>query len=118
AGPARTGRRGRAGRARSRLRGAVPLNLEAPGTDVEFLDACADLLHMLRAVGVAVQDWTEEVSGRRLPSVVTGPLDTVSEGLVDGAACAALATMLFENWFAEAREVAAAGIEFTGDDPE
>ncbi|GAA2631010.1 hypothetical protein SMC26_23675 [Actinomadura fulvescens] len=105
-------------RARSRMRAAVPLNLDAPGTDVEFLDACADLQQMLRGIGVAVEDWTDELMVRRLPSVVTGPLEQVSEGLVDGAACTALATALFENWFAEAREIAAAGIEFTGDDPE
>ncbi|MEW2353059.1 hypothetical protein [Spirillospora sp. NPDC029432] len=105
-------------RARSRMRVAVPLNLDAPHTDVEFLDACADLQQMLRGIGVAVQDWTDELTVRRLPTLVTGPLEQVHEGLVDGAACTALATSLFENWFAEAREIAAAGIEFTGDDPE
>ncbi|TMQ79727.1 hypothetical protein ETD83_41965 [Actinomadura soli] len=97
---------------------AVPLNLEAPDTDVEFLDACADLQQMLRGIGMAVEDWNEELAARRLPPIVTGPLENVHEGLVDGAACTALATLLFENWFAEAREIAAAGIEFTGDDPE
>ncbi|WP_024934031.1 hypothetical protein [Actinomadura welshii] len=114
-----TGRgRGRVERARSRLRVAMPLNLDAPDTDVEFLEACADLQQMLRSIGVAVEDWNDELMTRRLPPIVTGPLETVHEGLVDGAACTALATALFENWFAEAREIAAAGIEFTGDDPE
>ncbi|XVQ08112.1 hypothetical protein ACQP1W_36920 [Spirillospora sp. CA-255316] len=115
--PARRGR-GTRRRARARMRVAVPLNLEAPDTDVEFLDACADLQQMLRGIGVAVEEWNEDLAKHRLPSVVTGPLDSVHEGLVDGAACTALATVLFENWFAEAREIAAAGIEFTGDDPE
>ncbi|KAB2347253.1 hypothetical protein [Actinomadura rudentiformis] len=113
--PARQGGRRRA---QARMRVAVPLNLEAPGTDVEFLDACADLQQMLRGIGVAVEDWNDELMIRRLPSIVTGPLERVHDGLVDGAACTALATVLFENWFAEAREIAAAGIEFTGDDPE
>ncbi|GAA2159880.1 hypothetical protein [Actinomadura napierensis] len=109
--------RGRA-RAQSRMRIAVPLDLDAPDTDEEFLSACADLQQMLRGIGVAVEDWNDELMTRRLPPVVTGPLERVHEGLVDGAARTALATVLFENWFAEAREIAAAGIEFTGEDPE
>jgi hypothetical protein len=114
-GPARG--RGRA-RAQSRMRIAVPLDLDAPDTDEEFLSACADLQQMLRGIGVAVEDWNDELMIRRLPPIVTGPLERVHEGLVDGAARTALATVLFENWFAEAREIAAAGIEFTGEDPE
>ena len=96
----------------------MPLNLDAPDTDVEFLDACADLQQMLRGIGVAVEEWNDDLARHRLPTIVTGPLDRVHEGLVDGAACVALATVLFENVFDEAREVAASGIELTGDDPD
>ncbi|WP_026400701.1 hypothetical protein [Actinomadura rifamycini] len=111
-------RRAGARRARARMRMAAPLNLESPDTDVEFLDSCADLLHVLRGIGVAIEDFNDELDTRRLPRIVTGPLEHVHEGLVEGAATVVLATVLFENAFAEAREIAAAGIEFTGDDPE
>lgn len=107
----------RTGRAPARMRITGPFHLEAPDTDVEFLETCQELQQLLRGVGVAVEEWTDDVIARRLPPIITNPLTGVHEGLVDAAACTALATMLFESWFAEAREVAAAGIEFTGDDP-
>ncbi|MGK5558433.1 hypothetical protein ACSNOI_43210 [Actinomadura kijaniata] len=109
-------RRGR--RARARMRIAGPMNLEVPQTDAEFLETCQELQQLLRGVGVAVEDWTDQVTARRLPPIITGPLMNVHEGLVDAAACTALAGVLFEAWFAEARAVAASGIHFTGDDPE
>ncbi|MQY07254.1 hypothetical protein [Actinomadura macrotermitis] len=107
----------RARRAQPRMRITGPLNLDAPETDVEFLESCQELQQILRGIGVAVEDWTDEVIVRRMPPIVTAPLNNVSEGLVDAAACTALASMLFEAWFAEARAVAEAGIHFTGDDP-
>lgn len=112
------GRGGRGRRTHARMRVAGPLDLEVPGTDVEFLDTCAELQQILRGVAVAVADWSDEVAAMRLPPIVTVPLGSVDEGLVDAAACTALATLLFEAWFAEARGIAASGIEFSGEDPE
>ncbi|MEV4251577.1 hypothetical protein AB0J52_00255 [Spirillospora sp. NPDC049652] len=113
----RTGRARRPQRAQTRMRVLGPLLLDVPDTDAEFLDTAAELMQILRGIAVAVEDWTDQVAIRNLPPIVVRPLYLAAEGLVDASACAAMATVAFEVWFAEAREVADAGIEFTGDDP-
>ncbi|MCP2337884.1 hypothetical protein [Actinomadura rupiterrae] len=117
-----TGRRGnrparRPQRAQTRMRVLGPLQLEVPDTDVEFLDSADELMQILRGIGVAVEDWTDQVAIRNLPPIVTGPLYAAAEELAEAAFHAAMAAMAFEVWYAEARQVADAGIEFTGDDP-
>ncbi|MEV5568696.1 hypothetical protein AB0L06_01490 [Spirillospora sp. NPDC052269] len=113
----RNGRARRPQRAQTRMRVLGPLRLDVPDTDAEFLDTAAELMQILRGIAGAVEEWTDQVAIRNLPPIVVRPLYMASEGLVDASACAAMATVSFEVWFAEAREVADAGIEFTGDDP-
>lgn len=95
----------------------TPIRLDVPESDAEFLEICTELQHILRGVAAAVEQWTGDVAARRLPPIVTGPLEEVADDLVAASAGARRAAVVFEVLFEDAREIASAGIKFTGDDP-
>ncbi|WP_067825891.1 hypothetical protein [Actinomadura kijaniata] len=109
--------------ARQRTRSRVwatgpPINMDPPASDVEFLETAEDLQRFLLGVAHAVQDYTEEVVTRRMPAAITIPLEAVGDDMVEASAAIQRAATMFEVIFEEAIDLAAAGIKFTGEDPE
>lgn len=92
------------------------INLEHPTTDGEFLESCIQLGDVLKSLADQIGDWADGLSALNLPSSVLSPLHQVSEGITDAADGAAKAATAFENEFEDARDVAARGMHFTGQD--
>ena len=92
------------------------INLEHPTTDGEFLESCVQLGDVLKSLADQITDWADGLSALNLPASVLSPLHQVSEGITDAADGAAKAATAFENEFEDARDVAARGMHFTGQD--
>lgn len=92
------------------------INLEHPTTDGEFLESCIQLGDVLKSLADQIGDWADGLSSLNLPASVLSPLHQVSEGITDAADGAAKAAAAFENEFEDARDVAARGMHFTGQD--
>ncbi|WP_157431841.1 hypothetical protein [Actinomadura hibisca] len=95
-----------------------PINLDPPTSDAEFIETSTDLQQFLLGVAAAVEDYTAEVMIRRMPAAVTLPLEQVGEEMVEASAAVQRGAMVFEVVFEEAIDLAAAGIKFTGSDPD
>lgn len=92
------------------------INLEHPATDGEFLESCIQLGDVLKSLADQIGDWADGLSALNLPQSVLSPLHQVSEGITDAADGATKAATAFENEFEDARDVAARGMHFTGQD--
>jgi hypothetical protein len=92
------------------------INLEHPATDGEFLESCIQLGDVLKSLADQIADWADGLSALNLPQSVLSPLHQVSEGITDAADGATKAATAFENEFEDARDVAARGMHFTGQD--
>jgi hypothetical protein len=92
------------------------LNLEPPQTDGEFLESCVQLGDVLKSLAEEIANWADGLGALNLPQSVLNPLHQVSDGITDAAAGAAQAAKAFEDEFEDARDVAARGMHFTGQD--
>jgi hypothetical protein len=92
------------------------LNLEPPTTDGEFLETITQIADVLKSLAEQLGEWAADLGARKLPSSVTNPLQQVSEGIKEAATGASQSAKAFEDEFEDAREVAARGMHFTGQD--
>ena len=92
------------------------INLEPPATDGEFLESCVELGDVLKSLAEQISNWADGLGALNLPASVLNPLHQVSEGITDAAAGATQAAKAFEDEFEDARDVAARGMHFTGQD--
>ena len=90
--------------------------MEPPTNDAEFLATLIDIGDMLKGVAEEIENWAEGITGMGLPSSVTTPLQAIPEGITEAAQGATRAAGAFEDEFEDAREVAARGMHFTGQD--
>ena len=91
-----------------------PLELEPPTTDVEFLTACLRLARLLRRLSDQAATWTAGLASLSMPARVLSPLESATGALGEAATAAEAATAL-EDSLAQAREIAARGLRFTGE---
>ncbi|MFD0535040.1 hypothetical protein ACFQY7_16135 [Actinomadura luteofluorescens] len=92
------------------------VEFEKPTTDAEFLESCVTLADLLRQLAKSVEEWAGEVSSLGLPKQVTAPLDAVSEGIGEAATAVNRSASTFADLFEDARDIAARGMKFTGED--
>lgn len=92
------------------------LSLEPPQTDGEFLESCVQLGDVLKSLAEEIASWADGLGALNLPQSVLNPLHQVSDGIADAAAGATQAAKAFEDEFEDARDVAARGMHFTGQD--
>jgi hypothetical protein len=92
------------------------LNLEPPTTDGEFLESCVQLGDVLKSLAEEISNWADGLGSLNLPQSVLNPLHQVSDGITDAADGATQAATAFEDEFEDARDVAARGMHFTGQD--
>jgi hypothetical protein len=92
------------------------VNLSAPGTDAEFLDSCLQLGDVLTLLAGHLNTWAERLAALNLPEPVLSPLHQAADGLTAARAAVAQAAQAFEDEFTGARDVAACGLRFTGQD--
>jgi hypothetical protein len=97
-----------------RARFAVAMT--APATDAEFLESCARLAAVLTSLAGQAGTWADGLAALGLPQPVLSPLHQATEGLAAARAAAARAAQAFEEEFTAARDVAARGLRFTGQD--
>jgi hypothetical protein len=100
----------------NRMTTRYAINLEPPATDGEFLESCVQLGDLLKSLADQIGDWADGLGALNLPQSVLNPLHQVSEGITDAADGAAKAATAFEDEFEDARDVAARGMHFTGQD--
>jgi hypothetical protein len=98
------------------MRQRYSINLEPPATDAEFLESCVQLGDVLKALAGEVSNWADGLSGLHLPTSVLSPLHSLCEGIEEAATGATSAAKAFEDEFEDARDVAARGMHFTGQD--
>jgi hypothetical protein len=103
-------------RRRNRMTTRYALNLEPPQTDGEFLESCVQLGDVLKSLAEEISNWADGLGALNLPQSVLNPLHQVSDGITDAAAGATQAAKAFEDEFEDARDVAARGMHFTGQD--
>jgi hypothetical protein len=103
-------------RSRTTMTARYAINLEPPTTDGEFLESCVQLGDVLKSLADQIGEWADGLSALNLPQSVLSPLHQVSEGITDAADGATKAATAFENEFEDARDVAARGMHFTGQD--
>jgi hypothetical protein len=103
-------------RSRKAMTSRYAINLEPPTTDGEFLESCVQLGDVLKSLADQIGEWADGLSVLNLPTSVLSPLHQVSEGITDAADGATKAATAFENEFEDARDVAARGMHFTGQD--
>jgi hypothetical protein len=103
-------------RRRTRMTTRYALNLEPPQTDGEFLESCVQLGDVLKSLAEEIASWADGLGALNLPQSVLNPLHQVSDGITDAAAGATQAAKAFEDEFEDARDVAARGMHFTGQD--
>jgi len=94
----------------------LAIGLGLPATDGEFLQSCAQLGGVLRSLADQVSHWADGLSALNLPASVLDRLLQASDRLTDAADSTAKAAAAFEDEFDEARDVAARGLHFTGQD--
>jgi hypothetical protein len=94
----------------------LAIGLEPPATDAEFLQSCAQLGDVLRSLAGQVSDWADRLAALNLPAAVLGPLLQASDRLTGAAGGTARAAAAFAGEFDDARDVAARGLRFTGQD--
>jgi hypothetical protein len=94
----------------------LAIGLELPGTDGKFLQSCAQLGAVLRSLAGQISDWADHLAALNLPASVLDRLLQASDRLTDAADGTAKAAAAFEEEFDEARDVAARGMRFTGQD--
>jgi hypothetical protein len=92
------------------------IGLELPATDGEFLQSCAQLGGTLSSLAGQVSDWADGLAALNLPASVLDRLLQASERLADAADGTVKAAAAFQDEFDEARDVAARGMRFTGQD--
>lgn len=92
------------------------VEFEKPTTDAEFLESCVTLADLLRHLAKSVEEWAGEVSSLGLPKQVTAPLDAVSEGIEGASSAVTRSASTFADLFEDARDIAARGMKFTGED--
>lgn len=105
-----------ADRRHTRMATRYMLNLEPPQTDGEFLESCVQLGDVLKSLAEEISTWADGLGSLNLPQSVLNPLHQVSDGITDAAAGATQAAKAFEDEFEDARDVAARGMHFTGQD--
>jgi len=92
------------------------LTLTPPATDADFLDSCARLGDLLAALAGQVSDWAASLTALHLPAAVLDRLHQVSDSVIVARAAATWTAQAFGGEFAGARDVAARGLRFTGQD--
>jgi hypothetical protein len=107
---------GRAEPGSTRARTRFAVSLPRPATDGEFLDSCARLGDVLESLANQIDCWADGLGVLNLPPSVLTPLHQAGDGITAARMAGAEAARAFEDEFEDARNVAAHGLRFTGQD--